>query len=363
MTQIQTPNPIRITHGALDDLDGDIILRGRIDPESLIHLKIADYQREVMPETKLKDLAKAIRSGQSAVPDIQLGMRGGAYQEKRGQDTFELLNDVYIIDGLQRTSAGLYLLKRDIQPRLGAVVYFNTREEQERQMFRELNTQRTKLSANVLLYNERHTSPWVNLLYQLCLDSSFTLYKRISWQQRMKRGELISATLFVKLAARLHNNFNRTKAPDGQILRAVSQFSLDKIPRAHFRQNVRLFWQTLDDAFRASQVQHNQLAPFLRSSFLRALTQMYTDHQDFWNDTQLVISPDFRRKLASFPITDPSIAQLCSAGGSAMHVLYPMIVNHINSGKRSKRLKPVPGRGLKKFAVPEDQAETEEDLA
>lgn len=351
MTNISTTtaNPIRITHAALDDLDGDIILRGRIDPESLIHLKVADYQREVMPETKLKDLAKAIRTGQSAVPDIQLGMRGGAYQEKRGQDTFELLNDVYIIDGLQRTSAGLYLLKRDIQPRLGAVVYFNTQEEQERLMFRELNTQRTRLSANVLLYNERHSSPWLNLLYQLCSDSSFTLYKRVSWQQRMKRGELISATLFVKQAARLHENFNRAKMPDGQALRVISYFNLDKIPRNHFRQNVRTFWETLEDAFHLSQVAHGQLAPFIRSSFLRALTQIYVDHQDFWNDTQLVITPDLRRKLASFPITDPSVANLCSSGGSAVHVLYPMIVNHINSGKRTKRLKLRPGRGLTKF--------------
>ena len=68
---------IKIINAALDEWNGDILLRGVVDPSSLAHLKVDDYQREILPQSRIKELARAIKSGK--VPDIELGMRGGSF--------------------------------------------------------------------------------------------------------------------------------------------------------------------------------------------------------------------------------------------------------------------------------------------
>lgn len=80
-------------------------------------------------------------------------------------------------------------------------------------------------------------------------------------------------------------------------------------------------------------------APHLKRGFLSVLATVFADHQNFWNDTKLTVSSDLRRKLALFKINDPSISHLCSAFGQARVLLYYHIVEHLNHGKRSRRLK------------------------
>jgi hypothetical protein len=46
-----------------------------------------------------------------------------------------------------------------------------------------------------------------------------------------------------------------------------------------------------------------------------------------------------RRKIKQFPLNDPQVSQLAGAGGQANIILYQMLLKHINSGKRIKRLR------------------------
>lgn len=118
---------LAITHAALDETkDGEIILRGRIDPTGLHVLQTGPYQREVLSPATILSLTRALQNG-SSVPDVDLGMRGERYHESKG--TYVLKDPLYIIDGLQRVTACRSLVAEGILPRLGTVVHFGTTEE------------------------------------------------------------------------------------------------------------------------------------------------------------------------------------------------------------------------------------------
>jgi hypothetical protein len=66
--------------------------------------------------------------------------------------------------------------------------------------------------------------------------------------------------------------------------------------------------------------------------------------------------------LALFPINDPVIQGLSGAHGMARAQLYNLMVQHINSGKRTKRLVPFKGADpmeMEYSNIEEDQVEEE----
>lgn len=344
---------IKITNAALDERDEQIILRGVVDPDSLEKLLIADYQREARPSASLNKLADAIRKGMG-VPDIQLGMRGGSFQDKNG--AFYLVDPVYIVDGLQRSKAALKLLQGGSEPRLGCTVYFNTNEETERAMFKALNMEQVKLSPNVLLRNEAQDSVFVDMLMGLCKDATFALKGRVCWQQSMQRDQLMTAATLMRVASVLHRRFGgadygahtltAAKLMDGLVVR---------LRRMVLRDNVRLFINTIDDLWGIREITYKERAPYIRNAFLLSLATVFSNHEDFWDDTRLVVSGPLKKKLGQFPITDPAVGQLAGSMGAARNILYTMIVEHINSGKRTRRLTPIGQQPPPRASVEVDQ--------
>jgi hypothetical protein len=75
-------------------------------------------------------------------------------------------------------------------------------------------------------------------------------------------------------------------------------------------------------------------------TFLKCLGTFFASYPVFWNGNRLSIERDLRKKLASFPIQDPTVNQLASSGGKASALLFRMFEDHVNSGKRTKRLVP-----------------------
>jgi hypothetical protein len=328
---------IKITNAALDDWEGDIVLRGVIDPASLELLKVAEYQREILPITKIRSLMVALESG--GVPDVDLGMRGGAFLEREG--AFYLRDEVFIIDGLQRRTAALQLMKKAILPRLGATIHFNTNEEWERERFRRLNVSRVALSPNVLLRNDRPDNAAVDMLYNLCRDSTFVLCGRVCWDQRMRRDHLVRAVGLLKSAAVVHSRMHPGLKDTNWHGNALALDALmSKIGRSTMRDNVRALWEAMDSIWNVRGVVFIEGAPYLRQAFVRTFARLINDHQDFWNDARLEVPKDFIRKMSIFPMNDPYVAQLASGSGSSWKILYRMLVDHINSGKKIHRLRP-----------------------
>lgn len=336
-------NSIKITNAALEEGPNDTIrLRGVVDSSCLHLLKSAPYQREALPLAKLGDLIEVYKTGGS-VPDIELGMRGQHYVT-RGDD-FYLQDDVFMIDGLQRVTAAIQAMQLgcELPPRIGARISFSTDEKWEREQFRILNQDRTKLSPSILIRNMKETNEAVAMLYNLCKDSSFVLNGRVCWQQGMNRTELVTALTFLKVAGRLHGFTGRGRSNNQAEVASALERSMKTVGRNIMRDNLKTFFDVVEQCWGIRRVTYKQGAAHLSTTFMSCLADLFSNHYDFWkgdNETRLFVSQDLIRKLALFPIvSDPGVSNLAGSGGKAMEMLYTLLFNHINSGKRTRRLK------------------------
>lgn len=327
---------VSLNHYALDEFDGQVILRGVLDPNTLSHLQVAAYQRDVLPIASINKLAKAFEEGR--IPDIELGMRGDTMVEKDG--VIILSDPVYIIDGLQRVRAAMLKVDRGDStiPHLGAVIHLCTTEEWERRRFQILNMERVKLSPNVLLRNWRHDYSVMESLLALTGEKSFVMQGRVSWEQRMRREELITAAMFVKVIGRLHAHLAPTATSRVAELVAGLQKLQDGIGKNVLRDNVKTFFDVVDQAYGVRRVAFKEGAVYMRGTFLLSLARVLSDHTDFWRGNRLFVEAPLIRKIAQFPYRDPHVVDLAGSSGQANVILTGLFIEHINKGRTTKRL-------------------------
>ncbi len=332
-------NAIRILSGAMDAHEGHSVLRGALDPETLKHLLVDDYQRGVRPVASLTKIMNGFKQG-SAVPDVELGMRGVKKSSREG--VFTLHDPVYIIDGLQRIEAAKIFLANGSIPHLGATVHFGTTKEWERAQFKILNAFRVRVSSNVLFRNDKDDSTAVKMLFNLTHDDNeFVLCKRVSWDQRSARGELISAMMLGKVACMLHAHLTGmvSSSNSAEDLTIRVQRLHDQIGARILRDNIKAFFGILDECWGLKRVVYTEKATFIKATFLLTLARLLSNHEVFWKDEKRIfMEADLKRKLAQFPLQDPTVIQLASAGSKVDMYLYKLIVEHLNRGKRSKHL-------------------------
>lgn len=335
--------PIRLYNVALDEDGRDVVLRGSVAPESLQHLLKDEYQREAMPIASQAHILKAVGDG-IRLPDLDLGMRGESFYEKDG--SVYLQDQVYIIDGLQRVTSLLYYLSLNPEAavQIGATVHLNSSAAWERERFHKLNNYRTRIAPSVLLRNMRETNRAVLTIYGLSVnDAEFPLYGRVAWGQNMRRNELITGMTLAKIAGRLHSH----KAPGRTTMLDELVASLgraaDTVGVQTMRENLKAFFDLIEKAWGISNIQYRAGAAYMRTVFLSMLADVINDHHDFWDgsdEKRLVIPPEIIKKLALFPVQDPEVVRLAGSSGKARDILYHLLVDHINSGKRHKRLTP-----------------------
>jgi hypothetical protein len=328
---------VLICNAALDeDSDGDIVLRGRIDPATLYAIKVDSYQREVQGTQKLNSIVAGF--AENSIPDVVLGMRGS--RTKDDGASYVLLSDVYVIDGLQRISVAKRLSDAGELPRLGALVYFDTTYDWERNHFKVLNSARVRVTSNVLLRNARHDFTAIESLYKMCYEDTHLVIKdKVCWNQPRRRSQLITATTFLRVVAHLHGHV--TGGRGGKIddlCRGLERLQ-EIVGRNTLRSNVREFFNLVERCWGISTVTYDG-APQLRCAFLLTLANLLSDHGVFWNNTRLFVSAPLVRKIALFNVMDPQIVNLCSISGKVNRILYLTVLDHINSGKRTRRLVP-----------------------
>lgn len=333
---------IKIVNANLDeDPQGrGIIVTGIIDPESLPHLQIDKYQREQLSDVKIGILMEAHRT--SRVPTVELGLRGNESDIITRGDVFYLQKPTYIVDGYQRISAGI--LVQEVAPvavpRISAVVHMNTSFEWERQRFRDLNLGQTKLSGNVNMRNLQWELDVVKTLVQLSANRTFILYNRISWDQSMKRHHLITGTSFTRTVGMLHSHIGSGRSTGTIELAKGLDKIMSNVGQRVFVQNIRTFYELIDKSWGIQNVAYRKAANQLKLTFMLALARMLSDHDNFWNDGRLVVDETTIKKLSSFPMGDPAVANMVSSGGGKSHeVLAIMLADHINHGRRTRRIK------------------------
>lgn len=355
-----TTDAVKLTKAALDDTPkGDIVLRGVLDPRTLHLIKVDDYQREILPLSSLSGLVDAFAAN-AQVPDIVLGMRGGGFLERDG--VFTLRNETYVVDGLQRISAAQHVMRtgRNQNPHLGAVVHFNTSRATECDLFRVLNTCQAKLSPGVLLRNLKDSNVAIEMLIMLCHDKSFALAEKVSWNQRMKRSELLTAMSFVRTINILHSSFGPGLSSRYDEAARGAEKLMRGMGRTTYRDNIKTYFEVIDGAFGIRSLQFKQGATHLKGGFLMAMALVMAHHKNFWDaNKRLIVTPDVRRKIATFPINDNAVRGLATSNQKGQTLLYRFIIDHLNKGKHIHRLVPFKKADQAKMA--EDAEQIEDD--
>jgi hypothetical protein len=333
---------VKVVKGALDVIEVDgvelLALRGQIDPHSLKNILTPPYQREVLSLSKIERLKDALRT--SRVPEIDLGMRGDQCREM-GKGIFMLHDPVYVVDGLQRKTAGEQLVEAGLAlPHIGALIHFNTTEEWELKRFTDLNTGQTGLSNNVMLRNLALRNAGAAVMYRLATQDKIpVLGGKICWTQNMRVGDLLTAITYYKVVGRLMGHAGPGRS--GPIISATG--GIDKmiaaVSRNVFIHNVRTFFQLIDETFGIANVAYRNQAVQLKASFLLALAGVISDHENFWDGDRLDISPDLKKRLAAFPINDQHVRQLAGSAGQAITILEVLIIEHLNYKKTTRKLK------------------------
>jgi hypothetical protein len=330
---------IRILNPSIDDYQKTVVIRSVLDNDDLNLLKTDFYQRELLPSTSRKYIREAIISG-ARLPDVVLGMRGETFEMDK--KVLLLVDPVFIIDGQQRIKTLIEMLADARKIRLGAVIHLNTIPDFERDLFQKLNQFQVKVSSNILLRNVKEDHPLIATMYGLTKsDKTFILYDRVSWLQNMKRNDLLSATTMLYIIMRLHSHISPGRNTGLPATVPATDKLISRIGLPNTRANIKTFFDLVDSCWGIKRIQIKGGAPYMRRPFLEVLAHILSDHTDFWKgekEQKLFIDYTIKRKLSSFPISDPEIIRLAAATGAAKVTLYTHIVNHINSGKRTQRL-------------------------
>ena len=332
--------------------NGEIIAQGFLDVDAMLALKVDDYQRENL-QTSARGWGKsslkgAIRSG-AGLPAIVLGMRGQKYRNGGGDMILEC--PTYIIDGLQRITALLRYAEENPEERdtlrIGAEVRFDTSRIIEKDLFEILNTRRIPVSPNVILRNMKDDYKSILTLYGLSKsDTSSVLFGRVQWMQRMARGEMITASILCRTVNTLHAGHGKVAVQGGSrashLGHVLEKRAVDDYGIRIFRENVGTFFNLVDECWGIKNVAYSKMATHLRGNFLMTLARLLAEHHNFWDAPEgkkLVVSALDKKKLASFPINDPEVSRMASAGNAVMPLLYTLLKDHYGKGKRKNKLR------------------------
>jgi hypothetical protein len=332
---------VRVLNGALDessDSSSGIILNGRLDSSTLRFLKVDSYQR---PLGDRADIFQALKDG-LVVPNIEIGVRGQDFA--CDGDDFIIRSPAYIIDGWQRVGTALKILEHvPSHPiRIFGSLHFGTDEIWERHRFNSLNKNVRRVSPNLHLKNMRDANEALLLLYGLCFDDpSFPLFKRVSWSQNIQRGELISALILALVIQMLHGHRAASHGRSVENVDAALRTLISRVTKPTLRRNTQTFFALVNECWPFTQIEYRVSAPQVKGTFLTELARMLSRHPVFWehNDNTLFVAADDRKKLSKFPINDPRVIQLAGSGGASRKMLYQLLVDHMNSGRRTQRLR------------------------
>lgn len=330
---------IVIKQAALNNNNRGLIIQGFLSLADIERLRVDSYQREQLSAAKIQALMNAMLS--SDVPTIELGMRG-SNATNRGA-TYTLHDPTYIIDGFQRVTAAIQILRNNPKAniRLSVIVHLETDFDWELERFTKLNLGQTKIAGTITLRNLRHELSVVETLIKLCEnDKAFPLYGRVSWQQDMPRSALITAVTLSKVVGNLHAHIGPGRGNNVINLARGLDKIMSSTGKSIFVGNVKTFYDVIDKAWGVKTVAYRASANQLKATFMVALAGVFSNHLNFWDGNKLVVDEQTIKKLAQFPMTDPTVASLCSGGGSGQGAVHLgiLIKEHLDRGRRTNRL-------------------------
>ena len=333
---------IKLRHGlVLPPVHDRVVIRGELEPETLLGLQVDWYQRGTVAPKKIKELMEGIEQSSENIPDLTIGMRGTQHDITNSE---VILHDpTYIIDGLQRWTACVMLMEKGILPYLGCKAFLASDIDFELRMFRDLNSKRTSMSASVLLRNEKEYSRVAATLWGLARDPKFALCDRVAWDQAVDKslnGQLLRGVTMLDVLFTLHSHIPKIVFTRGAVVRRLYALEkdIDAIGLQQARDNLTTFFDVVDEAWgiRDAQIRYN--ATFLTSGWLSTLAKLFSDHREFWRDTELSVSAPLMRDLKRIRWTDPTLDMMARGNASSQEHLKSAFLDIINKGKSTGRL-------------------------
>jgi hypothetical protein len=303
---------IKILNAGLEE-DSDtkeIIIRGVVDQNDIRFIGMAWYQREQgFSENHINEImAGLFQSGR--VADITLGMRGHRVDSKGS--TYTLQDKCFCIDGGQRLYAAAAAMKArpSLKLSIGAKIYLGTTEESENELFCKLGTTAVRISASLLMRNQKKKSVGCNLLVSLNRDQDFAMKERIAWDQVKTRNELMNGFTLARITGAMH-------AHKGGALRCTKVAELitgldglaAMIGEDLMRQNIIRFFDAIDKCWNIRNLSggRDESRPHLRPEFLMTIATVMSRYPDFWNDTpcnEFYCGDKFVKRLRGFKLAD-----------------------------------------------------------
>lgn len=328
---------VRVTCGALDNWDGDIALRGVIDPAHLIELWFDEYQREKLRSNKIDSLKNAYRSG-TRLPDIELSLRNDKVM-REGDGTFWLNTNPYVVDGQQRVLAAIDLMTEEpnIVPRIGALIHVGKSLEWERDRFEVVNLGQTRVSSNITLRNLRHKLVAARVLYELATnDTEFVLRDRVTYGQNARKNDLISAVTLFKVSGMVHSHMGAGRSTNVIELAKGLEKILGTTNETVFAENMRLFFDIVDTAWGIRQTTYGSMATHVKINFLQALARLFSSHLDFWEGERLQITSPVLKRLSRFNLADKGVKDLVSgsSGGESPNILFNLLKDRVQTASK-----------------------------
>ena len=320
------------------------VIRGELEPETLGQLQYDWYQRGQVNPKKIRQLMDSIEKNSDNIPDLTLGMRGKSYEITN--DGGVILSDpTFLIDGLQRWTASMFLLERTppVLPYLGVKAFLPTDIDFELAMFRDLNAYRTSMSASVLLRNEKEYSKVAATLWGLSGDQQFALAQRVGWNQQIDTtlgGHLLRGIVLLDVMFRLHSHIPTITYTRGNVVKRVwaLEKGIDAVGLQQARENLTRFFDIVDECWgiRGAQIKYNET--FLTSGWLQTLAKLFSNHREFWRDLEFNVPASHMRDLKRIRWTDPKLEQLARGNATAHDHLMTAFLDIMNKGKSTGRL-------------------------
>jgi len=325
---------VRILSASLDtDDDGEIIIRGVLDQDTLKYIRFDWYQREQgFSPRHTNEIVGALFAGHK-IDDITIGMRGQRCESKG--DVYVLQDRCFCINGGQRLYATAVALKErpDLKVRLGVKAYTSTTEESENDMFCKMNTTQVRVAASVLLRNRKKKSHAAALLIALNKNSDFALKDRIAWDQVRTRHELISGFTFARIVGALHSHkggaLNSSKLYD--LLDGLDAL-VENIGDASVNTNIIRFYDAIDKCWNIRNLAGGRpAAPQMNAVFLRTIARLLSRYPEFWDgvgkDRNDFYFPDrYIKRLRGLKLAD----YVRSSAALQKDVLYELLRKRLN---------------------------------
>jgi hypothetical protein len=287
------------------------VIRCTFTSDCLPAVKRPDYQREELTTDKQRALFEALDPKGSGVPDaILLNVREYDIDWVGAGVAILTTPDIFVVDGLQRTSAGKRRIAQGLQTiDLPADLLLGMNREEEFRAFWQIGRDQTRLATQVLLRSVDSVAVCQELRKMAANTPGFP---EVLWSQQGFSKDKITGHQLYELAAVLHGYAQGLTIE--AILDGLGDLT-ELIGTKLIVHNVKYLIQLVDELY-AGSLTHTFTR---RVGFLRGLALFLRSYEEFWDkDGSLLVHATKKTRFKTLKAENILTALRRNNGGGAM---------------------------------------------